>query len=224
MRMRFPALLGMILLIAPAFVSAENPPSKSKATIVFDTSEAPEMADFAKRAQAVADEWYPKIIEKLPSSGFIPADQVSVIFTQDYTGVAATSGDRITCSVKYFSSHPNDVGAIVHELTHVVQAYKKPGTPGWLIEGIADYIRWFNYEPLRVRPHPKADKARYDASYQTTAAFLDWASRKYDKDLVVKLNAAAREGRYSEGLWKEITGKSVQDLGHEWKESLAETK
>ncbi|HWE01164.1 MAG TPA: basic secretory protein-like protein [Tepidisphaeraceae bacterium] len=207
-----------------AVASAQSPPAKPAATIVFDTSEAPEMADFARKAQVAADEWYPRIVEKLPSPNFVPADHISVVFKPDYKGVAATSGDRITCSVKWFTSHPDDVGAIVHELTHVVQAYKKPGTPGWLIEGIADYIRWFNYEPISARPHPKADKARYDASYRTTAAFLDWASRTYDKDLVAKLNAAAREGRYSENVWKEITGKTVQDLGHEWKESLAEKK
>ena len=41
--------------------------------------------------------------------------------------------------------------------------------------------------------------------------------QKYDKDLLHKLNAAAREGRYDEALWKAWTGKSLQDLGDEWK-------
>jgi len=37
---------------------------------------------------------------------------------------------------------------IVHELVHVVQAYpENRANMGWLAEGIADYIRFWKYEP-----------------------------------------------------------------------------
>jgi hypothetical protein len=36
------------------------------------------------------------------------------------------------------------------------------------------------------------------------------------------LNAAAREGKYNEELWKEFTGKTVQELGGEWKKNVEE--
>jgi hypothetical protein len=45
-------------------------------------------------------------------------------------------------------------------------------------------------------------------------------TKKYDKEIVRKLNAAMREGRYTEALWKEITGKSAEELGQEWKQTL----
>ena len=35
-----------------------------------------------------------------------------------------------------------------------------------------------------------------------------------------KLNAAARQGRYNEQLWKKATGRTVQELGDEWKRNL----
>jgi len=35
------------------------------------------------------------------------------------------------------------------------------------------------------------------------------------------LNAALREGRYREDLWKEYTGRTLEELGAAWKESLA---
>ena len=35
-----------------------------------------------------------------------------------------------------------------------------------------------------------------------------------------KLNAAMRDGKFSEDLWKEITGKTAEELGQEWKETL----
>ena len=34
----------------------------------------------------------------------------------------------------------------MHELVHVVQQYRRR-PPGWLVEGIPDYIRWYLYEP-----------------------------------------------------------------------------
>ena len=43
---------------------------------------------------------------------------------------------------------------------------------------------------------------------------------KYDKDLIKELNAALREGRYSNEIWKERTGKTLDDLAAEWKKGL----
>ena len=61
---------------------------------------------------------------------------------------------------------------------------------------------------------------KYDAGYRISANFLDWVSRKYDADLLKKLNAAMRESRYKDELWKEYTGHTVQELGDEWKKDI----
>jgi hypothetical protein len=118
-------------------------------------------------------------------------------------------------------------GAVVHELVHVVQSYGRvrrtdpdaTRAPGWLVEGIADYIRWFLYEPetrgAEINER-NLSRARYDASYRVTGNFLDWVTREYDKEIVRKLNAAARDGIYKEQIWSERTGKTVQQLGDEW--------
>jgi len=37
---------------------------------------------------------------------------------------------------------------------------------------------------------------------------------------VNKLNAFLREGTYDVKVWKEITGKTVEELDRQWKESL----
>ncbi|HEY7115338.1 MAG TPA: basic secretory protein-like protein [Tepidisphaeraceae bacterium] len=196
-------------------------PENFKFVIKVDTSDVPEMADYGKRVQKVAEEWYPKIWAKLPSEGFVPPATVTITFKKDYKGVAAASGNRITAAQKWFTDHPDDVGAFVHELVHVVQAYRRGPKPGWLVEGIADWYRFFNYEPVNKRPHPNPTRAKYTDSYRTTGHFLNWAQETYDKDLVVKINAACRQGKYNEGLWKEYTGKTLEELGAEWKESLA---
>jgi hypothetical protein len=95
--------------------------------------------------------------------------------------------------------------------------------PGWLVEGIADYIRWFLYEPETHGAditRRNLSRARYDGSYRVTGNFLNWVTGKYDKNIVQKLNAAAREGRYTGDLWKKNTGRTVEELGEEWKKTL----
>jgi hypothetical protein len=99
-----------------------------------------------------------------------------------------------------------------------VQQYHGGKNPGWLVEGIADYIRWFKYEPESKRPQVNPDKAKYTDSYRTTAAFLDFVARTHDPDVVGKLNGAMRENKYEPELWKQYTGKTVDEL---WDEFIA---
>jgi hypothetical protein len=96
------------------------------------------------------------------------------------------------------------------------------GNPVWLVEGIADYVRWWYYEPDGPRryPNPKSRSTKFDGSYTISANFLHWVAEKYDKDIVKQMNAAMRERRYSPDLWKEYTGKTVEELGAEWKANL----
>jgi hypothetical protein len=123
------------------------------------------------------------------------------------------------------------VGAVFHELVHVVQQYGRvrrnnpaaTSTPGWVVEGIPDYIRWYIFEPqtrgAEIAPR-NIERARYDASYRVSANFLNWVVANHDKDLVRKLNVVAREGNYSADLWTKLTGHTLQDLGDKWKASL----
>jgi hypothetical protein len=200
-----------------------------------DTSETPDLTSWAEKELApVVKEWYPKLVEMLPSEGFEAPAKINIVFKKDMRGVAATGGTRISCAADWF--RPNlegeAKGAVVHELIHVVQQYGRSRrnnpdatrAPGWFVEGLADYIRWFAYEPqshgtdIVLR---KPERAHYDSSYRVTADFLNWVVGNYDHDLVKKLNAAAREGKYDEALWKQYTGKTVQELGDEWKTNLS---
>jgi hypothetical protein len=129
------------------------------------------------------------------------------------------------CNAAWFKQNTKGEapGAVVHELVHVVQQYHggrgRAQNPGWLVEGIADYFRWFKYEPKPTGTRPRnLDTASYTDSYRTTAGFLNYVVEKHDKQLVMKLNAAMREGKYSSGLWKEYTGKTADEL---WKEYVA---
>ena len=205
--------------------------------ITIDSCGTPDLTEWTRAELApVLREWYPKLVKLLPSDGFAAPQQVTVRFSESLRGVAETSGSQIKCAARWFRSNLKGeaTGAVVHELVHVVQQYgaarranpDATPSPGWLVEGIADYIRWFLYEPqshgadvtwLRERGNIRL---RYDAGYRITANFLNWVAEKQDKEIVQHLNSAMREGHYREELWKERTGKALQDLGAEWKQEL----
>lgn len=194
-------------------------------TILFDTSEATDLKDWAKTAGKTAAEWYPKIDKLLASPGFSPPKTVEIRFRKDFRGLAATSGNTITIQPDWVRKHPDDIGMVVHELTHVVQQYPRAREkPGWLVEGIADYIRIVKYEPDARRPRLNPERAKYTEGYKTTAIFLEWAEKQHDKELVKKLNAALREGKYTAELWQKTTGKSLDDLWAEFVDTLPRPK
>lgn len=185
-----------------------------------DVTDAPEMKDWAESVVRMCEREYPRICTILASEGFRPTTQIRMTLKADYTGVAYASGNRIVGSVKFFKANPKDIGAMFHETVHCVQLYRGRNNPGWLVEGVADYMRFWKYEPGKAgRVNP--EKAQYNGSYRTTASFLAFVSDKYEGQLVPKLNAAMREGKYEEGLWRKLTGKTADELNQEWKKSLA---
>jgi hypothetical protein len=205
-----------------------------KYQITLDTSDTPDLRDWAHQELApVVKEWYPKLVKLLPSEGYEAPKQLSIIFRADMQGVAGTSGTRIRCAAPWFRKNLKGeaIGAIVHEMMHVVQNYgvarranpNATRAPGWLVEGMTDYVRWFKYEPeTRGAEITKRNiaRAKYDASYRITGNFLNWVTTKYNSDLIPQLNAAIRQGNYSEELWPKLAGHTVQELGAEWKTSL----
>jgi hypothetical protein len=226
----------------PAQTASAAPPfvvksADGKCDITIDTSGATDLKEWAETKLApVLAEWFPKIVAMLPTEGYTPPSSFSVTIRPG-NGVAATGGTRVTANANWLRREleREAVGALLHEEIHVIQLYGRRGSrgepgrrlPGWLVEGIPDYIRWFLYEP---QSHGADDiwmkrqnfsRVRYDGSYRQTANFLNWVTEKYDKDIVARLNAAARAGKYGDEIWKEKSGKTAEELGIEWKAQLA---
>jgi len=145
------------------------------------------------------------------------------VFKKKIDVPAYASGGSITINGSWIAQRPDDLGMVIHELVHVIQQYPNSRTkPGWLVEGIADYIRWWRYEPElhagtgRTKIDP--EKSKYTDAYRTTAMWLAWCSRKYDMRLVPALDKALREGQDPMPRFTELTGKSADEL---WKEFVA---
>jgi len=229
-----PVVAAVPAIQPPGEIRREVVEAEGGYEITIDTTETPDLTEWAKKDLApVVRLWYPKLVKMLPSEGYEAPKRVSVTFSASMQGVAATGGTRVRCAAGWFRQNLQGEakGAVVHELAHVVQNYgiarrtnpNATRTPGWVVEGICDYIRWFLYEPQTHGADITArniSRARYDANYRISGNFLNWVTGTYDKEIVRKLNAAAREGKYSEDLWKTATGHTVQELGDEWKAAL----
>ena len=143
-----------------------------------DTTVAPDLTEWAdEKLRPVVQEWYPRLVALLPSEGFLPRTNVTLRFRDDMGGTPASAGGgNINCNAAWFRKElkREALGSVVHEMVHVVQDYRRvrrdaveaQRMPGWLVEGIPDYIRWYLYEPQTKGAEIAARnvaRARYDA-------------------------------------------------------------
>lgn len=192
------------------------------------TSNAPDLKNWAEDKLApVLAEWYPRLTTLLASDGFVPLKSFRVRIRPG-RGVAATSRAGVTANANWIRRElgREALGSLVHEEVHVVQQYPDhSGAPGWLVEGIADYIRWFKYEP-QSHGADAVFFARYDrdlnynGSYRISANFLNYVFANYGQNLLGRVNAACRQGKYQDDLWQQYTGKSLTELNEAWKVAL----
>ncbi len=154
---------------------------------------------------------YYDILGHLLLSEDCKAPETVKVTVRDYKGVAGTAGNHITINADWLRKHPDDLGMVIHELAHVVQSYPKYD-PVWLIEALADYCRFWVYEPEESRPRIDPLRTNVRDSYQRGAAFMAWLVKQYGDKFIREISTALRKGTYSEELFEKITGESLETL------------
>ena len=200
---------------------------KKIVNIEIDTSEAPDAAEWARRAQTRVQYWYPRVVEMLDGQeGLerIPDDfKIRLVF-KPIDGVAYAAGREITVSSNYIKRNPRDFGLVIHETTHVAQAYGRVRET-WAMEGMTDWIRYFVTEP-RSRNHWGVDpeRSKYTDSYGVTAAFYNWIVENKDPQFIHKIHKAFRWGGSIELLAREEYHQSLQELWDEYVADMTKEK
>ena len=105
---------------------------------------------------------------------------------------------------------------------HIVQAYPHGAGPGWITEGIADYVRYklgVNNEAGGWKLTEYNSKQNYQNAYRITARFFVWLEKHFDKNLVKKLNTVMHNKQYTPSFWQEETGKTIDELWKSYSEN-----
>ncbi len=181
----------------------------------------PDLSAWAERTRTDLAANYPLIYEQLLSPSAAPPESVELIFYRNADGsIAYAEGGRIHINCAYVEQHYDDIGMPIHELVHVVQAYNGGDCPGWLTEGIADWIRYFWYEKKTLADYAGQDPGNYDSAYSQTARFLEWLRLNRNPDVVPQLNALLREKQYGESAFQTLCGAEVSQLWQEYISTL----
>ncbi|CCM03636.1 uncharacterized protein FIBRA_05780 [Fibroporia radiculosa] len=155
---------------------------------------------------------------------------VSVIF-RPMAGVAYSTGSHHHKEIHFSLDHIQNTaarardeitGVLTHEMVHCYQYDAKGTCPGGLIEGIADWVR---LHAGLAPPHWKEGHGnKWDAGYEHTAFFLDWIERQCGKGTIHRLNAGMKDRKYSDAIFIDITGSSVDDLWELYRLDLKERR
>jgi hypothetical protein len=215
-----------ISLLAIAFALALGVSVHANVTVhldVSDVNDSPMLVEWGQNAKTLIEQWYQRTANLIPTKGFEVPTEVWLRIRKSNRGVAGTSGGRISVSSGWIESHPEDIGCVHHEMVHVIQSYGRRRVPGWITEGIADYLRWAIYEGKPQAWFPVSDKPNgYRDSYRVTGGFYLWLESEPAPGIVNKLNTAARRGTFTDETWFEKeTGRTIESL---WADYLKDRK
>jgi len=215
------ALAASTALAAPA--SAAESRIVERGGYTLDFRDPPGTTD-----QAVADRMvetffavYPQLVTTFNPDA---PTRVTFIMDPDLPAVAGVGGDVVMYHSGHFAAHPHDIDVVTHEVMHVVQAYGDRGAPGWLTEGIADYVRHVygvdNAAGGWALPDFSPDQSLEDG-YRGVGRFLLWLETHGHAGVVRALDSRLRAGTWSDEAWVELTGRTLPTLWADYAASPA---
>ncbi|MGO1073154.1 basic secretory protein-like protein [Lysobacter sp. CA199] len=198
--------------IAPAHAAESRVYTRSGYTVDFRDLDG-------KTQQVTADRMVERFFEVYPrlAADFNPSAVKTLQFRLDpaYDAVAYADDGKVVYNPGWFVKHPDDIDVVTHEVMHIVQAYGPSGQPGWLVEGIADYVRHVyggdNQAAGWALP-AYATTQKVTDGYRVTARFLAWLELHGHAGIVKSLDARLRAGQYTAAAWRALTGNSVDQL------------
>ena len=199
--------VGLISIIV---FSCNSPTQSPIIKVNLDYSETPHLENWGKDAKILLEEWVPKTadilkIEKYPH-------EINLVLQKSDEGIAYADSNKIVVSSHWIEKYPEDIGLIVHEGVHVVQLYPN-FNPGWLTEGIADYIRWHLYEKKPMDWFPMSENENgWEDAYQVTGGFLLYLTKEINPNIVQILNSAMKTDSYSDSIFNENLGENLPEL------------
>ena len=241
--------------IAAAFLALTALAPRANAAVVFSDATLNQHPDWVAwwNEQGFLDdmnEWEERISTFLCGSAE-PVNLMDVYVTLEKDGLAGTGDNHITIGNDWAmgrvaAGDARDVrGGVVHELTHAVQylvgqylgktvnleniivIHKTDGTTerNHLTEGIADWIRWYNYEPDHYRDDRRYEhfycKGRTLTEYGDGCEFIDYLATTYGTGIVSNMclwcatNTVSSSQKINK-IWPALVGRTYDELLDDW--------
>lgn len=206
------SILLLLVILPFTQLKAQEVIRKKGYTLSFESNFAELDPKLKKRLIETFFEVYPKLAKE-----YNPNTIKEVKFSVDtnYKGVAATSNGKVTFSSIWMVKHPEDIDVVTHEVMHIVQDYGRSVGPGWLTEGIADYVRSrFGVDNPGAKwtmPDLKPEHS-YKNSYRITARFFTWIEKNIKSGTIKAVDASLRDHTYTGAIWAKLTGKDLDAL------------
>ncbi|RFZ90164.1 secretory protein [Mucilaginibacter conchicola] len=212
---KYALLLILGLLAGTSFADGIDTLKKNGYTLIVSGNDANFDKGLREKLINTFFEVYPGIVKEYNKKSL---KVVNFFIDTAYHGVAATDNGRVVFSTEYMTKHPGDIDVVTHEVMHIVQDYGQTNGPWWVTEGIADYVRnehgVANAAAGWKLPDYKLTQ-NFDNSYRVTARFFTWIEKHVKKGTVKKLDDIMRKHTYTADTFKQLTGKTVEEL---WKE------
>jgi len=192
--------------------------SKNGVSLVFINHSGKPDLEYQERLMNTYFTVYPKLV-----ADFNPNAKKRIYFIIDptYDGVAYAFGDVVVFAFNYMEGNPKDGDVVVHETMHHIQQDYKGDVPGWLVEGIADNVRYHygidDPDPWTLQDYKP--EHNYDDGYGITGRFLLWIETHKNKDFVKALNKALIDGINYKDFFIQSLGKSIDDVWTEYSNS-----
>ena len=183
-------------------------------SVNLNVNQVPHLKYWGFQAMDLITIWSPRIARILDVEEY--PHNIDLTLQKSDEGIAHADSNAITVSSHWIEKYPEDIGLIVHEAVHVVQLYPE-FEPGWVTEGIADYIRWHLYEkkPLEWFSVGEDEKG-YEAAYRISGGFFLWITKFKNSEFIKILNTAMKNGEYDETVFFNSTGVELAGLWQEY--------
>jgi hypothetical protein len=227
--------LNRATIVACAFLSTPSPaqtpaqPARAPApTPLSITIRGPVTSELAPAIGSLVTTFYqvyPRLLDRFENQDRPAPRSITLVLQPGLRVPGMSGGHTVTVSREWLTHHPDDLGMLTHELTHLVQAYPN-SEPGWLTEGIAELSR-AAYTPVD-RPDWKLPEhlgtgQNFDSGYTVSGRFLQWLDHKHP-GTVDRLHHQMQAGAFRLSDFSEFTGKTAEQLWAECVADLAQSR
>ncbi|RZK19860.1 MAG: secretory protein [Pedobacter sp.] len=200
-----------VLLTFKVFAQGDQLIKRGEYTLNFEDNSSYITEELGQKLANTFFEIYPKMVKEFNPKA---SKTVTLSIDTNYRKVAISGNGKILIGALWLSRHQEDTDLVTHELMHIVQEFKALG-PEWLLEGLADCGR-FQYGLNNVAAdwslEPVSPLQHYKMGYRVTARFLLWINKYHTPTTISQLNAKLKVDTYTSDSWKQVTGKTVDEL------------